>query len=339
MLSGVAALSRKPFGSERKSAGSAGAGAVPEQAADLHSPRRKADTPSGHDGLVTFNAGGRLFEVLPNVIRRHGSTLLANLLDDIGTDRGRPVFVDTNPDRFPYILDWYRYGEMFVPKDVAIDALLRDARFLMLPDNIRINGEIHTVQGSVARSIQELLREKVLAKWPTFQAYVQTIVHETRQAANLLGERSDEVETDGLHSFGDGFSEIASVAHSSLRHVPSILDSSKLSVSREFPIAEMCRIEDMDLNQLEVQSMAPMLMYNNVEEVDADGDGGIQRREHGAAVRWRWCDDKNVCNELRLRVLRAELERLGMSCSALVRTRHGVQKLILRVDVSLAWGL
>ncbi|CAE8693652.1 unnamed protein product [Polarella glacialis] len=59
---------------------------------------------------VVFNVGGRHFEILALVIQRRPSTLLANLLDDIGTDSSQHIFVDANPDRFQYIVDWYRYG-------------------------------------------------------------------------------------------------------------------------------------------------------------------------------------------------------------------------------------
>merc|ERR1711925_39718 len=97
-----------------------------------------------------------------------------------------------------------------------------------------------------------------------------------------------------------------------------------VNISKEFILAEVtevARLDETDSNALEVQSLAPMFMYN--EE---------------APSRWRWCDENNVCNELRLRVLKAELEQMGFTCTVSSRYRHGVQRLILKVEVNIAWS-
>merc|ERR1719150_3021292 len=160
--------------------------------------RKGSDAAALPGDVVVFNVRGRHFEVLPQLIRSHGGTLLASLLDDIGTDGSHPVFVDANPERFAYILDWYRYGEMFVPSSCPVEAVLRDARFLLLPDLIRINGEMHSVSASHVRDVHEDLRKAVVAKWPTFESYVQRLVSETRAHAEAMGSRSDEVDTGML---------------------------------------------------------------------------------------------------------------------------------------------
>ena len=41
-----------------------------------------------------------------------GNTTGNPALDDIDTDATEPLFVDTNPDRFEHILDWYSYEDM-----------------------------------------------------------------------------------------------------------------------------------------------------------------------------------------------------------------------------------
>jgi len=89
-------------------------------------------TSGDFDGTVVFDVGGRLFRVLRQTIQTRPSALLASLVDDLGTDSSRPMFIDANPDRFSYILDWYRYGEMFIPNDSTIEAVLRDARFFFV---------------------------------------------------------------------------------------------------------------------------------------------------------------------------------------------------------------
>jgi len=93
-------------------------------------------------GTVIFDVGGQHFKVLRQTVAARPDTLLATLIDDIGTDCGEPIFVDANPDRFGHILDWYRYGEMYA-QEFVIGALLRDAKFFLLPDIMRINGIAH----------------------------------------------------------------------------------------------------------------------------------------------------------------------------------------------------
>merc|ERR1719264_2475799 len=85
-------------------------------------------------GTVVFNVGGRHFEVLRQTIEARPATLLASLLEDIGTDSGRPIFVDANSDRFAHILEWYRHGEMHVAADCPVAGIICDARFFLLPD-------------------------------------------------------------------------------------------------------------------------------------------------------------------------------------------------------------
>ncbi len=63
---------------------------------------------SGPDTVV-FNVRGRMFEVLPELIRSKPTTMLAQLLEDVSTDVAEPMFIDANPGRFEHILDWYRY--------------------------------------------------------------------------------------------------------------------------------------------------------------------------------------------------------------------------------------
>lgn len=272
---------------------------------------------------VSFNVGGRVFEVLPHIIRQHNATLLASLLDDIGTDRTVPIYVDANPDRFAYVLDWYRYHEMMVPRE-AVEAVLRDARYFLLPDTIKVNGEVRSVRKALAAEVNEVLRRTVLAKWPSFETYKQQLALELTRAAELLGERSDEVDTDMLEQPWDCSSDQASTHPS--RHGSSLfLPQAKreaLSISKEFTLAEVAKSDEIDSNLLEVQSMAPMFMHTDE-----------------APPRWRWCDEGNVCNEIRLRVLKSELERMGLTCQVLNKYRHGVQKLSLKVEVSMAWSL
>lgn len=285
---------------------------------------RRATVPladSKKDGTVVFNVRGRHFEVLPQLIRARGnSTLLATLLDDVSTDWAQPIFVDANPDRFSYILDWYRYGEMFLPDSCHVDALLKDARFLLLPEQLRINRDLRTTEPvRTASDLNDALHDIVLQRWPTFRAYMKYIIDETESQTTTLGAKSDEVDTDLLENMmWDCRSESSTPAG---RNCPK----TSIAVRKEFPLAEIVTMDETDTSLMEVQSMAPMFMDSN----------HVNRNWRH---RWRWLDEQNVCNELRLRVLKFELEKRGFVCA--VESKGGpVTRLVLRLELLLGWAL
>jgi len=148
-------------------------------------------------GAVTFDVRGQLFKVLPEFIKAQPNTFLAQLLSDIGTNCNVPIFVDANPKRFHHILDWYRYGQMFLPKGASINALLHDAMYFALPDVVEVNGidrrlpqpraaKEWTTEETIELDSQELrseLEAVVLEQWPEFGEVLEA---KTRQIQEKL---------------------------------------------------------------------------------------------------------------------------------------------------------
>mmetsp|Transcript_99438 Transcript_99438/g.197035 ORF Transcript_99438/g.197035 Transcript_99438/m.197035 type:complete len:272 (+) Transcript_99438:111-926(+) len=149
-------------------------------------------TSGDFDGTVVFDVGGRLFRVLRQTIQTRPSALLASLVDDLGTDSSRPMFIDANPDRFSYILDWYRYGEMFIPNDSTIEAVLRDARFFLLPDVIRINGMSHAIHPIFASEAHDAMMTTVTSSWPSFEDHIRDICLDIKAHFEDLGANTSE---------------------------------------------------------------------------------------------------------------------------------------------------
>lgn len=156
-------------------------------------------------GCVVFDVRGRLFKVLPELVRSQPSTLLAQLLDDVGTDTRSPIFVDANPDRFGHILDFYRYGEMFPPADLPVAALLHDAVFLMLPDAVRVNGRIRRL--SEINNQRVCTRDEVvagvLARWPGFDAYLDATMARIRAHFEEAVRQSDKFGNNDYDEYAD----------------------------------------------------------------------------------------------------------------------------------------
>lgn len=144
------------------------------------------------DGTVVFDVGGRLFRVLRQTVQTRPSALLASLTDDLGTDSSRPIFIDANPDRFSYILDWYRYGEMFIPNDSTVDAVRRDARFFLLPDVVRINGTSHAIHPILASEAHDAMVAAVTATWPSFDDCIRDMCLDIKAHFEGLGANANE---------------------------------------------------------------------------------------------------------------------------------------------------
>lgn len=144
-----------------------------------------AEATGGQNGTVTFDVGGTLFKVLEQTIMAHPSTLLANMLEDIGTQPGKALFVDANPERFGLILDWYRYGEIYSHVDGLIPALLRDACFFLLPDVVTINGRSFTLRPPASNpcpavKVREAMTSGITSAWPTFERYVNDLIKQVK---------------------------------------------------------------------------------------------------------------------------------------------------------------
>jgi len=149
-------------------------------------------------GAVNLNVRGQRFEVLPELILGKPETLLAQLLCDIGTDASKPIFVDANARRFEHILDWYRYGRMFVEEGPRLEAVLHDAMFFLLPDTVVINGRARTtgsahvgeMTADTAKGISKSYVDGVVGDWPDFDALFADVVHGVRGKVTELVRRS-----------------------------------------------------------------------------------------------------------------------------------------------------
>mmetsp|Transcript_12271 Transcript_12271/g.28671 ORF Transcript_12271/g.28671 Transcript_12271/m.28671 type:complete len:247 (+) Transcript_12271:59-799(+) len=106
----------------------------------------------GNDTVVV-NVGGEKFEVLRQTIEAKPETLLCTLLHDpagastkehhgtASAATGVELFVEADPKRFRYILDWYRYGSICLPCSISVQEMRRECAYFQLPDDLKISRE------------------------------------------------------------------------------------------------------------------------------------------------------------------------------------------------------
>jgi len=81
---------------------------------------------------VKFNVGGKLYEVSKSLLHRFPNTLLAQKVSDANTS---PIFIDRDPDRFAYCLDYMRDGgRLHLPEMITKSSILQDLKFLGFDD-------------------------------------------------------------------------------------------------------------------------------------------------------------------------------------------------------------
>eukprot|EP00930_Biecheleria_cincta_P062809 TRINITY_DN48254_c0_g1_i1.p1 TRINITY_DN48254_c0_g1~~TRINITY_DN48254_c0_g1_i1.p1 ORF type:complete len:401 (+),score=84.41 TRINITY_DN48254_c0_g1_i1:34-1236(+) len=134
-------------------------------------PSSKTSAPA----VAHFDVCGQIFKCSAKWILAQPDTLLAKLLSEaVGQpDKTCPIAVDVSPERFQHILDWYRYGELFLPQSISAEAVLRDAARLELPEEIVINGVSRSTDTShTAHKVGRDLIAAVLNRWPSFDSFL-----------------------------------------------------------------------------------------------------------------------------------------------------------------------
>lgn len=63
--------------------------------------------------------------------------------------------MEGNKERFRYILDWYRYGSILLPRSIGLAEMKRDCAFFQLPEDVQIKHESATLAQGV-RMIADL---------------------------------------------------------------------------------------------------------------------------------------------------------------------------------------
>jgi len=144
--------------------------------------------------VVTFDVGGQIFKVSAQLVRSKPKTLLAILLQHAENGLSKPIYVDGPSERFHFILDWYRYNAIHIPRSVSLSALLQDARHFQLPDEVIVNGVARNVKThDVAQQVGRELTAGIISRWPGFQNFFQELLERIRAHYEAVAVASDSL--------------------------------------------------------------------------------------------------------------------------------------------------
>jgi hypothetical protein len=90
--------------------------------------------------IVNLNVGGVRYTVARSTIMRHEETMLAKLVSKtwFTMSSETPIFIDRDGEIFKYILEFYRDGEIIVPRTIAIETIRKEVPYFGLPENVII---------------------------------------------------------------------------------------------------------------------------------------------------------------------------------------------------------
>lgn len=87
--------------------------------------------------VVCLNVGGMLYTVSRSTLMKFPDTMLAVMLSERWSDNTKnlsePLFIDRDPLRFRYILDFYRDGHIELPVSVSIAEMEVEIKYFGLP--------------------------------------------------------------------------------------------------------------------------------------------------------------------------------------------------------------
>ena len=85
--------------------------------------------------VATFNVGGEKYQVSRDILQAHPNTMLMRIASsEWQKDANATIFLNRDGNRFRYILDFIRDGEVHLPVTVSKAALLRDFEYFGFTD-------------------------------------------------------------------------------------------------------------------------------------------------------------------------------------------------------------
>lgn len=83
--------------------------------------------------IIKFNCSGQIFEISKDSIMKLPNSMLAaritSKMDETVTVRSGSYFLDRDPEIFTLILDYYRYGELYIPYNIPYAKVIADVLF------------------------------------------------------------------------------------------------------------------------------------------------------------------------------------------------------------------
>lgn len=121
-------------------------------------------SPEDESKTVTLNVGGTIHQVSRSLIEIYPNTMLGRMIDKVWEKEGRNSFyIDRDGERFRYVLDYMRDGEIHVPMTVSRNVIQKELEYYGF-ENVRestITAESLAEARKIFSSFSENMYEEV----------------------------------------------------------------------------------------------------------------------------------------------------------------------------------
>jgi len=107
-----------------------------KQADDHKKCMNMSEDHSNQESRVDMNVGGTMFTVHVDTIMQYPDTMLGSMLSKRWANENetdKEIFLDRDPVRFRYILDFYRNGKIVIPHNTTKAEMLAEIEYFSLP--------------------------------------------------------------------------------------------------------------------------------------------------------------------------------------------------------------
>ncbi len=162
--------------------------------------------------FVRYNVEGRVFQISHELVQRHPTTKLAIMAKQQQQQQQQwnnsdGIFLDGNSDRFSYVLDYVRTGQVMLPATISKAALLQDLHFYgfeHIPPDAVIS---YSASGEGSTTVKEATTTNVSADH-YYEEALKTIddeiaqLHYKRSCVVVAHECFQHYKRDGITSGG-----------------------------------------------------------------------------------------------------------------------------------------
>ena len=142
---------------------------------------------------VKFNVGGKIYEIARSMLEKFPNTMLA---EKASSSSPFPIFVDRDPDRFAFCLDYMRdNGKVYLPETVSKMSVLEELKFFGFKDvdETKICNE-KSKQNCVIRfhQVSEMCKERIV----NLENEVERLIAETKALEAQRARREYEIKLE-----------------------------------------------------------------------------------------------------------------------------------------------
>lgn len=146
---------------------------------------------------VRFNVGGKEITTTRNLINQQPDSMLSTIISDTWNKSNsndsddKPIFIDRSGDIFHYVLEYLRYGSIFLPTSIPTEMFTRELEYYLLKYDVST-----ITDGEHRFAAQKKEHDALKKKYADLQGRLwtakQELVKNMEEAEDILKETEED---------------------------------------------------------------------------------------------------------------------------------------------------